>query len=280
MFLAFAACKPAPAPAHAVHDQIGNAFQPGPVQRVVPLAPDVTELAFALTVGDLIMAVPAAADFPAQTRDLPKVLEGDPESILAYSPDAVLATTAGNDSRVVERLRALGVRVFTVDVTSFERLADAYRTLGRALGRAEIGEQRARELEAQLRTVREQTQPLPARRALYVVWWLPLVVASPGTFHDDLLRRAGLDNAAPSGAGRYPTVNPELLLDPRLEQIVTPDEPDVRAGFESLLATPAGARLANGSARVAWLPADPASRPGPRLIEALQALVAARQAAP
>ena len=81
---------------------------------------------------------------------------------------------------------------------------------------------------------------LPRRGALYVVWWEPLIVAAPGTFHDDLLRRAALANLAPAGAGRYPRVDPELLLDPRLEVVVAADEPDLRAGFARTAATPAG----------------------------------------
>ena len=77
----------------------------------MPLAPDVTEIAFAVGAGDLIAAVPPAADFPPHVARLPRVAPNDAEGILALRPDLVLATTAGNDPRVVQRLRQLGTRV-------------------------------------------------------------------------------------------------------------------------------------------------------------------------
>ncbi len=269
------------APPHraGVTDQIGVVVPPGPVHRLVPLAPDVTELAFAVGAGDRVVGVTRAADFPAEVARLPRVEPGDPEAILALRPDLVLATTAGNDPRVVDALRRLGVRVFTADVTSCERLVEACRLVGRVLDLAERAETVAETIERRCRRATERARTLPPRRALYVVWWNPLIVATPGTFHDDLLRRAGLVNLAPSSGGRYPRVDPELLLDPRLEIVVAPDEPDIRAGFREVILTPAGRRLASGAVPVVWLPADPASRPGPRLPEALEALVAAREAA-
>ena len=113
-----------------------------------------------------------------------------------------------------------------------------------------------------------------------MVWWDPLIVAAPGTFHNDLLSRAHLENLAPRGAGRYPRVSPETLLDPRLEVVVSPDSIDTRAGYRGLLGTPEGQRLASGKVRTIWLPADLANRPGPRLVTALEELVAIREQSP
>ena len=224
-----------------------------------------------------MVAAPTAADFPPEVKRLPRVAPADLEAIVALRPDLVLATTAGSDPREVARLRELGIRVFTVDVTSFDRLAAACRTVGRLLGRRAEGDRLAASVEATCARAETAAASLPLQGALYVVWWEPLIVAAPGTFHDDLLRRAALANLAPAGAGRYPRVDLELLLDPRLRVIVTADEPDLRAGFARIAAAPAGARIARGEVRVVWLPADPASRPGPRLPLALEALVAARE---
>ena len=275
MFLLAAACA---APARdGVVDQTGVAVPQGPARRIVPLAPDVTELAFALGAGDAVIAAPAAADWPPPVLGLPRVPPGDAEAILSFRPDIVLATTAGSDAGTVERLRALGTRVFTADVTSFDRLAQACRLAGRALGRSEAGERLARDVERRCDALADRAAMLRRRAALYVVWWDPLIIAAPGSFHDDLLRRAGLDNVAGRGAGRYPRVDPEILLDPRVEVAVAPDERDLRDGLERVERSAAGARIASGAVRVLWLPADPASRPGPRLVDALEALVAARE---
>ncbi len=276
MFLVSVACVSPPQEGDL--DQTGAVVRAGPVRRIVALAPDVTELAFALGAGDAVIAAPAAADYPDQARRLPRVPPNDAEAILSLRPDLVLATTAGSDLRTVGRLRQLGVRVFTADVTSFDRLAAACRLAGRALGRQEEGERLGREVERRRDSLEGRAAGFPRRNALYVVWWDPLIVAAPGSFHDDLLRCAGLVNLAERGSGRYPRVDPELLLDPRVDAVVAPDEKDLRDGLARVVRSAAGARLASGAVRILWLPADPASRPGPRLIDALEALVAAREA--
>jgi ABC-type Fe3+-hydroxamate transport system substrate-binding protein len=199
---------------------------------------------------------------------------------VAARPDLVVASTAGNDPRVVSRLRDLGVRTFVVDVTSCDGLAEACRRLGAVLGVSPEPPPLAAAIATRCRAARARGARLLRRSALYVVWWDPLIVAAPGTFHDDMLHIAGLDNLAPAGAGRYPRVDPELLLDPRLSVVVAADEPDVRAGYDRLVKTAAGARLADGAVRLIWLPADPASRPGPRLVDAIDTLVAARERSP
>jgi iron complex transport system substrate-binding protein len=247
------------------------------VHRAVALAPDATEIAFAVGAGDRVVAVTAASDFPPAARGLARVGADAVETILLQRPDLVLATTAGNDPRVVDRLRELSVPVCTFDVTSLDRLTDAVRLAGAVLGASGAAADLAADLDRRVAAAGARADRLPRRSALYVVWWRPLIVAAPGTFHDDLLHRAGLDNALVRGAGRYPPVDPELLLDPRLEIVVSPDEPDVRATFLALADTPVAARLRTAAVRVIWLPADPVSRPGPRLVDALEALVLARE---
>jgi cobalamin transport system substrate-binding protein len=259
-----------------VIDQIGNPVPLAPVRRLVPLAPDVTELAFAVGAGPLVVAVPPAADYPQAVTRLPRVSPSDTEAIVALAPDMVFATTAGNDPRVIGRLRELGIRVCTMNVTSLARLAEACRLAGEVLGLPSQGERLANEMAQRTSRATEEAGALPLEHALFAVWWNPLIVAGPGTFIDDVLLRARLVNLAPGSAGRFPRVDPELLLDPHLDVVVAPDEPDLREGFERILASPAGSRLAAGKVRVIWLPADLADRPGPRLPAALKALVTAR----
>ncbi len=272
------ACSPTPTA--GVLDQVGQPVLATSPHRVLALAPDVTELAYAVGAGGLVIAAPAAADYPAAARALPRVNPGDVEAILASSPDLVLATTAGSDPRVIARLRQLGIAVCTLDVTSLARLTEAVTLVGSLTGRQEPANLVAAGLAHRITMARRRAAPLPSRTALYVVWWEPLIVAAPATFHDDVLRSAGLVNLAPSTAGRYPRVDPEILLDPRLEVVVAPDEPDVRATYDTVTLRPVASRLRSGATRVLWIPADQANRPGPRLVDALEALVTLREARP
>lgn len=264
----------------ALVDQVGAPVGPTAAKRIITLAPDVTEMVFALGAGDRVVAVSTAADYPPSVRALPHVDPFDPEAVVALQPDLVVATTAGDDPRIIARLRALGIPVLVTDVTSCDRLVSAVRLVASGLHRQAAGDRLATELERQIRDATARAAALPERRAIFVVWWNPLIIAGQDTFHDDLLRRAHLVNLAPGGAGRYPRVSPETLLGPDLEIVVAPDEPAVRDGFATVIRSPAGSRLAAGAVRVLWIPADLTNRPGPRLPLALDALVAAREHAP
>jgi len=266
------ACS-APHPARVADPVGGDGSIPW---RVVALAPDVTEIAFAVGAGSQIVATAAATDHPAEALPLPRLDPDDVEAILAHSPDLVLATTAGNDPRVVDRLRGVGLAVCTVDVTTLAGLSEAVELIGRVTGHELAGRELAGAVAARISRASGLTAGAQRRRALFVIWWEPLIVAAPGTFHDDMLALAALDNLAPAGAGRYPRVDPELLLDPRLEVVVSPDEADARALHRRIVDTAVGARLRSGAVRVLWVPADLANRPGPRLIDGLEALIGLR----
>ncbi len=279
VFFLLAVCACEVATEDGLRDQVGVPLPAGPVRRVVALAPDVTEIVFALSAAERLVAVPRTANYPEQARHLPHVDPGSVESILAHRPDLVLATTAGNDPRIVGRLSALGVRTFTVDPTSLRRVAESFLLVSNALGVPTSGRKLEQEFSSRVARARERAAALPPGTGLYIVWWQPLMVAGPGTFHHDLLAAAGLANLAPAGGGRYPRINPELLLDPRLDTIVVPDEEDLRTGFAQMAREAIGRRLNSGTVAVLWLAADPASRPGPRVVEALEQLVEMRSLA-
>ncbi|NCO68938.1 MAG: ABC transporter substrate-binding protein, partial [Acidobacteria bacterium] len=225
-------------------DQTGRRMTATVPTRIVALAPDVAELAFAAGLADRVVAVATAVDYPEAARGLRRVALTDVEAIVAVAPDLVLATTAGNDPRTIDRLAAAGIAVCTFDVTSFDRLVEACRLLARLNGQDPGTDALAARLHDRAETATRRGAILPRRGALYVVWWDPLIVAAPGTFHDDLLRRAGLTNLAPTGAGRYPRLDPELLGEPRLERLVAPDEGELRSGLAAIATTPVGRLIA------------------------------------
>jgi ABC-type Fe3+-hydroxamate transport system substrate-binding protein len=261
-----------------LRDQVGTSIPPGLAQRVVALAPDVTEIVFALSAADRLVAVAETADYPAAASRLPRVDSTSVEAILAHHPDLVLATTAGNDPRTVSLLSSLGIRTCTVDPSSLERIAEGFRLIAEVLGIPDRGGELADSFRRRVQAASSRVRALTPKGGLYIVWWEPLIVAGPGTFHHDLLAAAGIVNLAPGGAGRYPRLNPELLLDHRLEVVVVPDDEDSRTGFARVAAAPVGRRLTSGQVALLWLPADPASRPGPRVADALEELVEKRLA--
>jgi len=105
-----------------------------PAQRIVSLAPYITELLFAAGAGEVLLGVSDFSDYPEAARTLPRVGGGgglDLEAIVALQPDLVVAWQSGNPATQIERLRLLGLNVF---VSEPQQLADVPATLQR-LGR-------------------------------------------------------------------------------------------------------------------------------------------------
>ncbi|MBI5611997.1 MAG: cobalamin-binding protein [Gammaproteobacteria bacterium] len=116
---------------HETDDRGREVALPRPAQRIVSLAPMVTELLFAAGAGDAVVGVTAFSDFPVQARRLPQVgnsVSLDYERIVALRPDLVVAWGSGTNRAAVERLEGLGIPVFTLEP---RRLADIETSLAR-----------------------------------------------------------------------------------------------------------------------------------------------------
>ncbi len=249
-------------------------------RRVVALAPSAAEIIYALGAAERVVGV---SDFAA---DLPeskgKVRLGgfspDLERIAALRPDLAIVSRDGTDRRAADRLASLGVRVVVTDATSLAGVFEDIRTVGSALGKTVEADRLVATLKRRVDNAQARS-PARAmtghRTALAVIWPDPPVVAGPSTFVGDLLSLAGLDNVVPRSAGQWPRISHETLVawNPRL--LVRPDTAQNRAAFRDAFAPESRWRLlpAVRDGRVVVLPGDWLERPGPRLVDALEALV-------
>lgn len=250
-----------------------------PPRKIIAIAPSAAEILFALGEGDHVIAVPdLAMDLPgAAGKARIGGFSPDLERIVALAPDLVVASRDGTDRAVFERVRALGFRVVVTGGSTLEGIFDDIRTVGAALRT----ERRADELVASLRErlgrARERIadsarrRPLPS--VLILIWPDPPVVAGPASFLGDLLRQAGIRNAV-DDAGEWPRISFETLArwDPGL--IVRPETRENADAFRQAFRTNSLWRLvpAARDGRVVSIPGNWLERPGPRLIDALEAL--------
>jgi len=258
-----------------VTDELGRqlSLPPGPPARVVSLAPNVTELLFALGVGDRVVGVDGYSDEPApRLASLARVGSNyDPsfEAVLALRPALVITSTSANRRETAERLTTLGVPVY---VTHTPRLADVFVTL-RHLGILFEAEARARALEADLQRqvaeVRRQVAGEPAVPVLVAVWDKPLYVAGRDTFVDDLVTEAGGLNVTHDVTGFvvYPL---EKILAARPAVIVMPLHGRDHVPLEGWKRWPELPAVQSG--RVVGVDDALVSRAGPRLGLGAQAM--------
>ena len=243
------------------------------VQRVISLAPSVTETIFALGAGDRLVGVSAHCDYPPEVRGIDRVgtfVTPNVERILATHPDVVIAVPSPGNQRPVEALRDLGLRVVVVDAHSVAELEAAIVTIGETVGRAAEARALVARIEARFAAVRARVAEAPPRRVLLFVGHRPLIAAGAGTVQDELIRRAGGVNLAASAGRGWPHLSLEFVIAAAPEVIIDTGMEDGGGGETFWRAFPSLPAVRDG--RVSGFAGDALLRPGPRIGEAVDAL--------
>lgn len=204
----------------------------GPARRIVSLVPSLTELLFALDVGERVVGRTDYCLHPApELARLPTVGgQKDPDlaALEALVPDLVIAAKEENLRRDVDRLEAAGVAVFVTDVRTIEAalalprqigaLCDAPATMVAALTAA---------MQAGVEAALGLAAARPRRRSFCAIWRDPWMGANRDTYLQAVLSCCGLDDVCADDPRRYPKVDLEALLAPGLapELVVLPSEP-------------------------------------------------------
>lgn len=137
---ACAAPKPVPnaTPTRSFTDELGREVKIAfPPQRIVSLAPSVTEVLFALGLGDKVVAVTSYCDFPAGAKAKEKVgdtLSPNPERLIALKPDLVVITTASQLEKLASQLGELSIPLYVTNPRTVREVVASIRKLGAATG--------------------------------------------------------------------------------------------------------------------------------------------------
>jgi iron complex transport system substrate-binding protein len=240
----------------------------------VTLAPNLTEIVFAVGAGETLVGVSEYSDFPRQARSLPRVggLEVSAEKVVSLHPDLVLATPEGNAKGPVAALAAAGVPVLAVPGGSLAAVIEGIRLVGQRLGRADDANRLAADLERRKEAVRARVaQSKRGPRAVLIIWPDPPQAAGGGTFLNDLLTEAGAENLL-AGSEGWPLVSPEWLVTAPIDVLVVPDSEQTHSAYERAFATGPLSRGAAAAARVVRIDESVLTRPGPRIFDALEKL--------
>lgn len=251
-----------PAPAAAV----------SPSERVVSLAPSVTETVFALGLGHKLVAVTNHCDYPAATQKLPKTggfTTPSIEAILAIRPDHVLGVSTATDPVKAREMRRLGLQITLFSVASVNDIFNSIKSIARLLGKPAAGEALVHKIFLQIDAVRKRVAGRPPRSTLIAVGLRPLVAVGGGNFIDELISLAGGKNIA--GSAAQPWLNlPDEYVVAKAPQVI------IEAGVESH-GGPAGKNWADLKSipavrerRVYAYPSDKILRPGPRIGEGVE----------
>lgn len=143
-------------------------------QRIISTAPSITEMLYALGLGDRVVGVTRFCRYPPEAQQKPKIgdyINPNLEAIAALRPDLVIVQT--NPVRLAERLQALHLRTLEVDQQNLAALYNSMRVTGVAAGVSTRAEQLITSIQSQLAAVRTRAAALPRRRVMFVVGRAP-----------------------------------------------------------------------------------------------------------
>jgi len=278
------AASPAAAPAYKDFiDETGRTVNvPQPVQRIVSLAPSLTETIYALGLQDRLVGDTDYCDYPPDAQKKPKVggaINPSLEQIVALRPDLVLVTKNLNLLETVHALDNLGISSYGTDTNTVQAIISSTRRLADVLGVPEAGATLGADLERHLADLQQRLNGLPPRRVLFIVWSDPLISVGKGTFIADAMRLAGATSIVDS-AQDWPHMSLEevVRLQPDFLVFAASHSESGQSDFAVLAERPGWRGLEAVRNRHFAVISDAVNRPAPRIITAIEDL--ARQLHP
>lgn len=248
-----------------------------PPRRVVSLAPNLTELAYAAGAGSSLVAVTTADDYPSAVDTLDRIsaLPVDFEAITAKNPDLVVATDQVNPPGDTQTFDALDIPVYFFSFSSLSDVFDGLRTMGTLLGTETAAADSARALERQIAALRSRTESLSDAerpRVLVLIGDDTLYSFGQGSYVHTLVEVAGGRSITDSLDSAAPTLSEEYVLTEKPDVIVGAwgSDYDPKRLLELHPTWDVVPALQND--RVYSLPSSLLLRPGPRLVEGARRL--------
>jgi iron complex transport system substrate-binding protein len=269
---------PGGAASRVVTDELGRQVTiPMHVQRIVSLAPSVTEMIYALKLDDRLAGDTDYCDVPPAAKSKPHVgslLNPNLEAIIALHPDLVLAiANSGNRKETVYALQQAGVAVYVINPRTVLEMLDSMSHIANLAGASQEGTGVVSQLKSRLDALQKRLADRPLVHVLFAVQLDPLITIGQHTFIADALRWAGAESVLLSKSD-WPQLSLEEVVRLQPEYIVmASDSTDEkaktlgslrsRAVWKDLFAVQAG--------HVAVI-SEEIDKPAPGLIDAIEQL--------
>ena len=285
------ATAPSPAPADpvaqtaankratkSVTDETGRHMAiPLNVQRVVSLAPNLTETIYALGLDAKLAGDTTYCDIPPAAKEKPHIgsaQEPSLEAIVALHPDLVLATTSINRAQTADALLKIGVPVYTSAPHTTAGMLSSTATIADLLGASEQGAKLVAELQQRLDALHAALQDRPLAHVLFVVWEDPLISIGQNTFIADALRWAGAESIIVANQN-WPQVSMEEVVRLQPDYVVLTSDhlaAETHEPVNNLRERPTWRGLRAVELGHVVMASDEFTRPSPGLVDAIEAL--------
>src|ERR1051325_3153777 len=250
---------------------------PARVDRVISLAPNLTEIVFAVGCGDRLVGRTSYCDYPPEAKSVTEVgdtLHPSLERVISLKPQVVLISTASELEVFTRQLQNQNIAVFVTDPHDLEGVFRTIEQVGEILGKKENAAALVQMLRRRTNAIEEAVKQKPPVRVFYQLSAEPLYTAGHDAFVTDLMLRAGAISVTADLPGAWPKYSSESALAAKPDAIILPTGGSMGSGnstvTEALRQSPA---VRQG--RVYKINDDHLVRPGPRAIDGLEEMARA-----
>jgi len=261
-------------PSREITDDLGEKIKlPAQVDRAVSLAPNLTEIVFAVGAGDKLVGVTSYCDYPLEAQQIRRVgdtMNPNIENIIALKPQVVLVSTASQIETFTKTLNEQNIAVFVTDPNSLDDIYKSIFQIGEIFSREEKADQVVDELKRRVAEVEARTATAKFEKVFLQISKEQLFTIGRDSFITDLIRRAGGVSVTGDVSTAYPKISKETALALNPDAIILSDSEDNQEPndvFKDSLA------VKNG--KVFRINADLISRPAPRIVDGLEQMARA-----
>jgi len=252
---------------------------PSQTSRIVSMAPNLTEILFALGLEDKIVGVTLHCNYPPTAIKKQKVgtfWQPNIEAVIAARPTMVVTLDFEQQRSFAERLRRVGLHCLTVNIEKVSELFEAIDKIGTATGKQREANQLVSGIQKKLNGLAALIGMKDKVRVLWVVQREPLRVAGRDTFVNEMIELAGGENVMGPTVYKYPPIGAEQVIASGADVIIEPSMTQEDLASQQEKALQYWNRFENVPAvvnkRIYIINGDIVSRPGPRLYEGVETI--------
>ena len=261
-----------------VLDEAGRKVSlPLKIERIVSLAPNLTEIVYAVGAGDRLVGNTEYCDYPAEAKSVAKIgdtMHPSVERIIALKPQIVLVSTASQLEAFTKQLDQQNIAVYITNPSSLDEIFHSITVLGELFGHSEQAALVATDLRKRAEAVESRISAIKPVSVFYQVSGEPLYTIGRDAYLTDLVRRAGGVSVTTDVPGAFPRYSDEAALAARPEAIILTTGGSMGTANSSV-AGPLRNSPAVRNNRVYKINDDHLSRPGPRLVDGLEEMARA-----
>lgn len=202
--------------ARVVTDEIGRVINiiPEP-QRIVSLAPGLTEILYAIGLDEKIVGVTSYCNWPYRARQKTRIggfTNPSVEKIVSLKPDLIVVTADGNRKDIMQKLERIGLSVYVTNPSDTAGILKSILDIGEITNRRKEAGKLVDKLQKRLNNIEAQIRHKSKPKVFFQIGLEPVITVGKGTLINETIERAGGINVAGLDTARYPRYSAEGIM--------------------------------------------------------------------